>query len=323
MKNFFLKNLILFSVIFLFASSFSGCVENNENTDGKMNVTAVSFVQYDFARAISGGLCNVNMIMKPGSEYHGYEPSFSDIKKISESDVFIYNGGESDIWIHEISRLEDVKNTLKVPLANYATLIKKERDGHTHSHSHHGHNHNECELDSGYDEHIWLCPDNAVLMIDAICNAMCEKDPANSYSYRENAQKYKKNIELLKNELIYIRDNLKKDTLIVGDRFPYLYLTEYIGVKYMSAIPGCGHESEANPSDMIEIIDKIRTDKIDVVFCSEQSDKRVAKAISRETGAKILTLHSCQSISHQDFDNQKTYIDLMKQNIENLKEALL
>ena len=107
----------------MFASSFSGCVENNENTDRKMNVTAVSFVQYDFARAISGGLCNVNMIMKPGSEYHGYEPSFSDIKKISESDVFIYNGGESDIWIHEISRLEDVKNTLKVPLANYAKLL--------------------------------------------------------------------------------------------------------------------------------------------------------------------------------------------------------
>ncbi len=324
MKSSIFKKLILFIISSLIVCSLSGCTKKDTKTSNKMSVTAVSFVQYDFARAISGGLCDVHMIMKPGSEYHGYEPSFSDIKKISESDVFIYNGGESDIWIHEITELEDMENTLKVPLVNFVTLIKKEKDGHTHTHSHHGHSHDdECEFDSGYDEHIWLDPDNAVLMIDAICDAMCEKDPDNSDAYRKNANSYAENIKQLGVDLAYIRDNLKTDTIVVGDRFPYLYLTEYIGAKYMSAIPGCGHESEANPSDMMKIIDKMRQDSINVVFFSEQSDKRVAMAISEETGAKTLPLHSCQSISREDFEQGKTYIDLMKQNTDNLKEALL
>lgn len=323
MKNFFLKNLILVFTLFLFIPAFSGCTKNDTKSDDKMMVTAVSFVQYDFARAISGGLCDVQMIMKPGSEYHGYEPSFSDIKKISDSDVFIYNGGESDIWIHEITELEDVKETLKVPLMNFATLIKSEKDGHVHSHTHHGHSHGECEFDEQYDEHIWLCPDNAILMIDTICGAMCTKDPENADVYRENAKDYTVRINVLKDDLLYIKNNLKNDTLIVGDRFPYLYLTEFLGMNYLSAIPGCGHESEANPSDMIEIIEKIKSDGTNTIFCSEQSDKRVAKAISRETKSKIMTLHSCQSISRKDFESGKTYIDLMSQNIENLKEALL
>ncbi|MBE7049771.1 MAG: zinc ABC transporter substrate-binding protein [Ruminococcaceae bacterium] len=323
MKNLSLKNLIACMVLSVLLCLCTGCVQKDNRANDKMTVTAVNFVQYDFARAISGGLCDVHMIMKPGSEYHGYEPSFSDIKRITESDVFIYNGGESDVWIHEITELEDAKDIVKVPLANYVTLIKKESSGHTHSHSHHGHSHDECEFGSGYDEHIWLNPDNAVLMIDAICDAMCEKDIENSDAYRENAKNYIEKIKTLKNELTHIRDNLKNDTLIVGDRFPYLYLTEYIDVNYLSAIPGCGHESEANPSDMIKIIDKIGEDKIGIVFCTEQSDKRVANAISRETGAEILVLHSCQSIGNEDFENGKTYIDLMSQNITHLKEALL
>ena len=301
---------------------FTGCTAKNPENNGKISVVAVSFAEYDFARAVCGDAAEVSMIMKPGGEYHGYEPSFSDVKKIAASDVFLYNGGESDSWIRSLLKSGNFEDVMAISLIDSAKLLQKDSDGHTHSHSHDNHS-DECEDYREFDEHIWLDFDNAISMVNTICNAVCEKDEKNSAVYKENAQLYCNQIEVLKSIALDLKDNKEKDYIIVGDRFPYLYLTEYVGVKHFSAIRGCGHETEANPSVIIEIIDKIREDSIEIIFCDKMSDPSIAQTITKETTAKILTLNSCQTISKTDFSEGKTYINLMEENLRNLKEALM
>ena len=49
---------------------------------------------------------------------------------------------------------------------------------------------------------------------------------------------------------------------------------------------------------------------------------KIANDISLETGAKVLEFNAAHNISASDFDAGVTYVDIMKNNIEVLKEAL-
>ena len=72
------------------------------------------------------------------------------------------------------------------------------------------------------------------------------------------------------------------------------------------------------------MIDKVKSDKIPVVFHIElsTSGEQMSKAIAEETGAKVLLLNAVHNVSQQDMDNGATYVTLMQENVESLKEAL-
>ena len=76
--------------------------ENTETDDGKISVVTTIFPPYDFVREIAGDQVEVKMLLKPGEETHSYEPTPQDIIAIQESDVFIYTGGENDVWVEDI-----------------------------------------------------------------------------------------------------------------------------------------------------------------------------------------------------------------------------
>ena len=61
---------------------------------------------------------------------------------------------------------------------------------------------------------------------------------------------------------------------------------------------------------------------IDTVFYLEFSTKKLAEKLCDATGAEMLPLHSCHNVSGDDFESGVTYIELMRQNLNNLREAL-
>ena len=62
--------------------------------------------------------------------------------------------------------------------------------------------------------------------------------------------------------------------------------------------------------------------QIQAVFYLELSSHRTADIISEETGAKPLLLHSCHNVTRRQFDEGVTYLQLMEQNVVNLREGL-
>ena len=324
----YIKNIILkINILFVIIIFLSGCsLHQSENTNGKINVVTVNFVQYDFARAICGDRANVKMIMKPGAEAHGYEPTLSDIIDIEEADVFIYNAGETDVWIDTLLSSVDTSDTIIVSLMNAdgITLYEEESIFSTHSpkeHTHH-HSHDNNGRDFAYDEHIWTSPKNAIPMTKAICDALIKADNENREYYLNNLRDFTDELKILDYDLSSTVANSKTKLIAVADRFPFLYMAKDYGLKYMAAFSLCSAEGDAGPSVIAHMIEEIKRNGIDTVFYIEMSNEKMADVICEHTGSKKALLHSCQSISRADFDAGVTYVDLMKNNIKNLKEAL-
>lgn len=99
------------SLLLLLMLTLYGCGRNAQQEaaqetapDGRPKVQVITtiFPPFDFVRRIGGEYVEVNMLLKPGMEAHSYEPSPRDIIRITESDLFLYAGGESDVWVEEL-----------------------------------------------------------------------------------------------------------------------------------------------------------------------------------------------------------------------------
>jgi zinc transport system substrate-binding protein len=181
------------------------------------------------------------------------------------------------------------------------------------------HNHEE---EAEYDEHVWTAPKNAIRIVQAIADVLYAVDGANAALFRQNAQAFIKNLDELDKEFQAVVNNAKRKTSVFGDRFPFRYFADAYGLTYFAAFPGCSTETEASAATVAFLINKVRTEQIPVVFHIELANEKIADTICEETGAKKLLLHACHNISKKDFENGVTYVDLMRQNVENLRRAL-
>lgn len=296
--------------LLLFVFLLVGCTTNS--SDKAFSIVSTSFPGYDFARAITDDKSNTIMLIKPGTEVHTFDPSPKDIINIQNSDVFIYVGGESDAWVDDILSTLDTSNMVIVRLMDYVDLSYEEiKEGMT---SH--------DSEEEYDEHIWTSPKNAIKLVNAIYDAILEKDNNNTKFYKSNKDKYVKSLEDLDKQITDIVSKASRKTLIFGDRFPFKYFVNDYGLDYYAAFPGCSSETEPSAKTVSFLIDKVKKEKIPVIFYLEMSSKRQASLIAEETGAKILMFHSIHNLTKKEFESNLTYVDLMKQNISNLKEAL-
>ncbi|MDR0446921.1 MAG: zinc ABC transporter substrate-binding protein [Oscillospiraceae bacterium] len=181
-----------------------------------------------------------------------------------------------------------------------------------------GHEHEEVE----YDEHVWTSPRNAKLIVQKLTDALKSLDPANAEIYAARAGAYSAELDNLDSAFQEVVDNAARRTIIFGDRFPFRYFADAYGLDYFAAFPGCSTETECSAATIAFLIDKVRDENLPVIFHIELSNEKIAKTISEETGAEIRLLHAVHNISRDDFLADVGYLELMHQNVANLKEAL-
>lgn len=326
-----MKKIITITMsIILSLALFTGCSKNStkddnrisdKNNSDKKKVITTIFPQYDFTRQIVGERAEVSMLLPPGAESHSYELTPQDIIKIQEADLFIYVGGGSDSWVDEIleSMGEKAPKTLK--LIDCVDVVEEQMvEGMEEGHEHEGHEHGEHDVE--YDEHVWTSPKNAVKIVDKINHTMAEIDHKNELIYEENSKKYKNDLIDLDKSFREVIDSAKHKTIVVGDRFPFRYLVDEYKISYHAAFPGCSSNSEPSAATIAFLTDKVKSENIPAVLYIEFSNHKVADAIAESTGTKTMLLHSCHNVSKEDIKSGVSYLDLMNQNIEVLREAL-
>jgi zinc transport system substrate-binding protein len=294
-----------------------------KNQDGglskdKLSVVAASFPPYDFVRAIAGDTVNLVMLLPPGAESHSFEPTPQDIITIQNSDVFIYAGGESDAWVDRILESVDTSKKKIVRMMDAVDVVEEEIVEGMEEEEESPDGAEEAE----YDEHVWTSPKNAVRIVRAITDALCEVDGADAALFRRNADAYVKSLDELDREFQAVVDGAKRKTIVFGDRFPFRYFADAYGLTYFAAFPGCSTETEPSAATVAFLIDKIKAEKIPVVFHIELSNEKMADTIAAETGAKKLLLHACHNISKKDFDSGLTFLEIQRANVPRLREAL-
>ena len=223
----------------------------------------------------------------------------------------------------EHSHKEDNHNKEKHKEDSHSEEKHKE-DNHSEDSSNDSEFHNE-DSEEGHeetDEHIWTSPVNEIIMTEKICETLSKALPEEKENFQKNAESYISQLKELDNEFRTIVENAKINEIIFADKFPLQYFAKEYGLKYYAAFPGCGSDMEPSAKTIGFLVDKIKEDNIKAVFYLELSSHIVADAIETDTGAKPLQFNSCHNITQKQFDSGVTYVDLMKENVNNLKIAL-
>lgn len=339
----------------------AGCSKGSSDNSGaagdesgkKLKIVATLFPQYDFARQIAGDYADVTLLLPPGMESHSYDLRPADMIEIRESDMFIYTGKYMEVWARTIiDSLDD--SVMVVDVSDGITLEKEEdyfvdeHSAHEHSthehithedtdeddehgahedtdeddehdshagHSHSGHTHE-------YDPHIWTSPVYAMQMVENIVDALMEKDPQHAEEYRQRADEYIDKLAEVDAAFRQVSEESARRTIFFGGRFAMTYFVREYDFDCVSAYHDCSAESEPSISSVMRMIDEIKESGAKAVYYEELADPKVARTIAEETGVKLLLLHSAHNVSRQEYESGVTYLDIMWNNVEKLKEGL-
>ena len=318
------KITALLLALLMLAGVLAGCGKQNDtNKTDKLSIVTTIFPEYDWVREILGDKADsaeITMLLDNGVDLHSYQPTADDLNKISDCDLFVYVGGESDGWVEgalksAANRDRKVINLLDV----LGDSVKEEETVEGMQEEEEDHEEKE------YDEHVWLSLKNARTLVGAISAALQELDPDNKDTYAANAEAYGQKLSALDAEYQKAVSAGTYRTLLFGDRFPFRYLVDDYGLSYYAAFAGCSAESEASFETVSFLAGKVDEGKLPCILTIEGKNHKIAETVVQNTAGKnqkILTMDSMQSTTSQDVARGTTYLSLMAKNLDVLKEAL-
>ena len=291
--------------------------------DEKIRIVTTIFPEYDWVREILGDKADsaeITMLLDNGVDLHSYQPTADDLIRISDCDLFVYVGGESDEWVEDALKSATNKNRKVINLLEILGDSVKEEETVEGMQEE-----EEDQEEQEYDEHVWLSLKNAKTLVGAISAALQELDPDNKDTYAANADAYGQKLSALDAEYQKAVSAGTYKTLLFGDRFPFRYLVDDYGLSYYAAFAGCSAESEASFETLSFLARKVDEGKLPCVLTIEGKNHKIAETIVQNTAGKnqkILTMDSMQSTTSQDVARGTTYLSLMAKNLDVLKEAL-
>lgn len=319
------KILALLLALWIPAAVLSGCVPQDDSAaSNKLNIVTTIFPAYDWVREILGDetdRAEMTMLLDSGVDLHSYQPTVDDIVKISDCDLFLYVGGESDGWVDDALKNAPSKDRKVIRLLDVLgdsakaeeTVAGMQEEEHDH------------EEEAEYDEHIWLSLKNAQVLVAAISEALQETDPARKDTYAANAAAYVEKLSALDGEYRAAVDSGKYKTLLFGDRFPFRYLADDYGLDYYAAFPGCSAETEASFETVSFLAGKMDALGLPCVLTIEGTQHKIAETIVQNTAQKnqqVLTMDSMQAVTANDAASGVSYLSIMEKNLSVLKKAL-
>jgi len=319
------KILALLLALWIPAAVLSGCAPQDDSAaSNKLNIVTTIFPAYDWVREILGAetdRAEITMLLDSGVDLHSYQPTVDDIVKISDCDLFLYVGGESDGWVDDALKNAPNKDRKVIRLLDVlGDSAKAEETVDGMQEEEHDH-----EEEAEYDEHIWLSLKNAQVLVAAISEALQETDPARKDTYAANAAAYAEKLSALDGEYRAAVDSGKYKTLLFGDRFPFRYLVDDYGLTYYAAFAGCSAESEASFETVSFLAKKVDELALPCVLTIEGTQHKIAETIVQNTkkkDQKVLTMDSMQAVTANDAASGVSYLSIMEKNLSVLKKAL-
>lgn len=323
---------MIFAALCLTVSAvlLSGCGGNaasdGDRTDAEsLSVVTTIFPEYDWVKEIVGenaGNMELTLLLDNGVDLHSYQPTADDIVKISECDIFIYVGGESDEWVEDA--LEESTNEDRIVISLLDVLGDSVREEELAE----GMEAEEEEADeeeAEYDEHVWLSLRNAEVLCQYICDRLCEMDEEGNELYAANTADYLEKLSELDVQYEAAVAAAARSTLLFGDRFPFRYLVDDYGLDYYAAFAGCSAETEASFETIAFLAGKVDELGLTTVLTLEGSAHDIAETIisTADSGdVQILSMDSMQSTTSADVEDGATYLSIMENNLTVLTQAL-
>jgi zinc transport system substrate-binding protein len=312
----YLSRAIILSIIIALSAIISSCTESSATPDSnnKIKIVTTLFPNYDFAKQITKDKAEVTLLLPPGVEAHSFDPSPKDIVKTRDASVFIYTSTAMEPWADKI--IQNLNKDQQVILESSKGIkLSKHEDEEIE--------HDEETPDHEVDPHIWVNPAYAQVMVKNITTSIIEADPENADFYKKNSEELISKLSQLDTRIKDVISKVDQKIIIYGGHFVFGYFTERYGLDYITPYKGFSPESEPTPQKLTELINKMKELKVKVIYFEELVDPKVSRVIAEQTGAKMLLLHGAHNVSQEELDSGITYIKIMDNNLNNLKQGLI
>ena len=245
---------------------------------------------YILVKEIVGDIKPIEVVTPDGVEAHDYEISARKIARIYDGLCLFVNGLKMESWADSLPK------TAKDKTYNLSDGI------------------DTLTINGSIDPHIWLNPKNAIKELETIKDTMISLDSSNSAKYLSNYNEAVDKITALDTECVAIANNLNNKYLCVSHA-AFGYMTDRYGLAQI-AVNGLDPSQEPTTKTLEEIISVVKEYKISTIFAEEIGSKVIAEKIAKETGCKLETLSTMESVNEED-----TYCSIYKENFEKIKEA--
>lgn len=303
MRNTIIVFIIALLTVITIAYSFTQDSNAPQEKTDHISIITTTFPLYDFAKNIGGPDVDVKLLLPPGVEPHEFEPTPTDIVAMHDANLFIYTGKFMEPWAEDV--INGINTQVKSIDTSIGVTLLQTDDDHA----------------EGVDPHIWLNFDNAQKMVDTIAQAIAQEDPSHADIYLSNAAAYKTQLVQLNDLYTKTLATCQQRKIIYSGHYAFGYLSKKYDLDYKS-VYGISPNSEPSAQDIAKLIDQINYEKISAIFYEELIDPKVARTLSEETNTKLFALTPAGNITKKDYQNNKTFIDLMKENLQNLTQGL-
>lgn len=294
--------LCLLLCLLLLFPTLCACAPTAPSESLPLVVTSI-FPLYDFCRVLLGEHARCELLLPPGADIHSYEPTVQDLFRMTDCDLFVYVGGHSESHLKRMLSDSGAQN-------GYALLEHLSTDTVSHDH---GHTHESA------DEHVWTSPRRAIEIVRLLAEHLCQLFPALAQDVRENQARYSEQLSALDARFSTLSDS--DGLLLFADSFPFLYLSEDYSLPYLSAMDGCGEDTEPSASRLAEMIEQGRERGLQTVFYTETSNEKIVSSLAQALDARALLLHSCHNLTQDEHNQGLTYLLLMERNFEHISVA--
>ncbi|MBY0541404.1 MAG: zinc ABC transporter substrate-binding protein [Campylobacterales bacterium] len=254
----------------------------------KPELTVNILPQKYFVEKIVKDKFEINVMVKPGSSPHNYEPKPSQMRSLVNSKAYFLVGDPFEqAWMDKFK--QNAKNTLFIDTTKGIEKIEMEEHEHHDApkidtkhdeHDHEKHDH------SGFDPHVWLDPLLVKTQAKNIYEAMVEIDSQNSDFYKTNYEEFIKELDALDENIKTILKPYKDKAFMVfhpsWGYFSKRYELEQISIE----IEG----KEPKPNELIELISEAKKHDIKIVFVAPQFSQKSAKTISKNINANVVEI---------------------------------
>ncbi len=285
-----IQKLMTLGLISLFALTSCGSETTaNSNKDDSLEI----YTSFSAVTALTTPIITeetiVNQLTEPNVEAHDFEPSGRDVARVSNADLFIYNGLDIEHYVSDLKSSID-GNVMFVDTSENVPNILKD------------------------DAHIWLSFLHAKAQVKNITHGLVSVDETNSDKYIKNEELFLSEIEGLEIEYDLFLNNYKGETVVVSHP-SYNYLFNKYEINQMPI--QINHEVEPTIAELKSVIDYINTNDVKFIIAPSSEVTKPLQTVLDETNVEVVVMDNLENITTEI--TKDTYINIMSENLNALK----
>lgn len=294
-----------------------------------VKVVASFSILGDFVRQVGGDRVELTEIAGPGQDAHVYEPRPADVAAVSKADLVIVNGLHFEGFLERLLKASAGKAPVVALSEGAALLAPATGDAHAdHGHSHddhehdHDHSHDHAhDHGDGMDPHAWQSVANAIVYVRNLAQALCQVDAQGCDQYRERAQAYTQQLQVLDAELKETLGALPQaKRVVLTAHGAFRYFGHAYGLVFLSPT-GVSTEAEATAADMRRLVEQLRQQEVSAIFLEQNANPRLVQRLAAEARMPVSGTLYADTLS-ADGGPAPTYIDMMRHNARAIEEGV-